>query len=803
MFKNYLTVAYRNLLKNKFLAFSNIIILSLVIATILHLFKYVAFEKSFDKFHEGSENLYRVNTHLISGNGTTDYAISHGFLGSMMNEKYSSVTDFITLTPLSDDCTIVYEDKVFREKRVFEVDSTFFEVLSFPLIVGDPSTVLDKPGTVVLTESMAKKYFRDENPIGKSVKIKGKYGTYMFEITGICKDFPKNSHIQMDWICSNHHLFEVPEQYYHFEMAMNHWTFVRLNGGKGAVEEVTSSTNEELEKMQLYKTSDVEISLMPISDVHLKSTLQGELGSVSGGYHSTVLLVILIGAGCFIITYLNFINISLVKTIERTKEVGIRNVLGANFSNNLGLFFIEALIQVVLALIISFVIFFATIDTASQYFNFPYNFNVENEINFYVLFIGAFLAVSVVISLIYAVIFSRVQPLNALKDKSKILTKKITAKTAPIIVQFAICILFLSFTLIVFQQVHFMYNKDLGFKKDNIVFILQPHIEDFWNMSSRMQTFDAEAKKHPSVAAITRSVYNPGSNGYAQWGGVSNEKTGKDNFQMFAHNEVMYNYFELYGMKLIAGSFFTQDNNDDIVVNYTACKRLGFTEPRDIIGTDVFVKHKNMNKRVIGVIEDFHQESLKFATEPVIFHLEKNNMRHTTAVKLNTDNYSEAIQSLKESWAKVFPESEFVYTIFSEEVNKLYENEARFQKWLNLFCLLTLVISSFGIFIIAYYTFKEREKEIAIHKVLGASTFNIMGLSKTFVRLMIIAIVAGLAASFFLSKEWLQNYEYHIDINAWFFVVPILVVSFFFLITLLYSVNKAASNNPVKALRSE
>ena len=256
-------------------------------------------------------------------------------------------------------------------------------------------------------------------------------------------------------------------------------------------------------------------------------------------------------------------------------------------------------------------------------------------------------------------------------------------------------------------------------------------------------------------------------------------------------------------MKLVAGKFFTQDSNEDIVINKTASNKLGFQNPADVIGTDVFVKHKNMNKRVVGVIEDFHQESLKFATEPVIFHLEKNNMRHTTAVKLSSGDYKEALQYLTTAWEKVFPESQFVYSIFSDEITKLYENEARFQKWLNLFCLLTLLISSFGIFIIAYYTFKEREKEIAIHKVLGANTFNIMGLSKAFVRLMIIAIVAGLSISFFLSREWLQNYEYHIGINIWFFLVPVLIVSFFFLITLFYSVRKAVSNNPVKALRSE
>ncbi|MTI33111.1 ABC transporter permease [Xanthovirga aplysinae] len=804
MIKNYFILAWRNLLKNRFLSFTNIGVLALVIAAVLHLFKYVAFEKSFDKFHENYEELYRVNTHLETPNGSTDYAISHGFLGNMVKNKFKSVENYVTLTPLPDDCTIVYGDAVFRETRVYEVDSTFFQIFSFPLLAGDPATVLKKPKAVVLTESMAKKYFKNEDPLGKSVTIKGKFYTDTYEITGICKDFPENSHIQMDWICSNQLLFQVPKKYYDFDKAMNHWTYLRIKGNEGP-ENLIHEINQEAELKNQYSNADVQISLSPIEKIHLESSFQGELREVNGGYNEIVNLVILLGAGCFFITWLNFVNISLVKTLDRNKEVGIRKVLGAGFADNLKLFFMEALIQMAIALFLGFDLHFITVDIVSEYFNFPVKVDTGKQFLLYSIFTGGFFILSLVISLIYALIFSKTEPLHTMKSRGKVLSKKITKKTAPIIAQFTICVLFLSFTLVVFQQINFIYQKDLGYKTDKILFLMQPHLKDWMrSMNSKMQAFDTEAKKIPQVEDITRAVYAPGSNSYAIWGGVSNDKTGKDNFQMVAHNEVMHNYFDFYDMKLLAGNFFTKESSEkDIIVNYSACREMGYSEPEDILDTEVFVKHKRMNKRVVGVIGDFNQESLKFKTKPVMFHLDRNNMQHTIAVKLSSGNFNEAITKLEQSWKQVFPESEFVYSIFTDNLKQLYENEARFQKWLNLFCFLTLIVCSFGIFIITYYTFKEREKEIAIHKVLGASTIDIMGLSKSFVWLIGISIIAGLSIGYLTGREWLQHYAYHVSIGIWFFIVPVLIVSFFFLITLFYSVKKAVLNTPVRALRGE
>jgi len=803
MIKSYFIIAYRNLLKNKFLAFANIGILALVIAAVLHLFRYVSFEKSFDRFHENYEEIYRVNTRLTGPDGYTDYATSHGLTGNLMQRKFSAVENSVTLTPLHNDCTIVYEDVVFREDRVYEVDSTFFTLFSFPLLAGEPSKVLSRPNTVVLTESMAKKYFKEENPIGKTVKIKGKFETFDFEITGICKDFPPNSHIQMNWICSNHHLFEVPDKYYNFERAMNHWTYIRLSDQE-QIENIVEQTNTELAQQKLFDFTTVKVNLTPITNIHLQPSLAGDFSVSTGGFYETILLVVLVGAICFFITYLNFINISLVKTMDRTKEVGIRKVLGANLKDNLMLFFVESLVQIIIALFLGFDLFFATMATVSDYFQFPAAFYIENEVLLYLLFTGGFLFLSMLISFIYALIFSKIKPLHALKVRNKVLSKKITSKTIPIIVQFTICVLFLSFTFLVFKQVRFIRDKDLGFEKDNLIVIWTPHMEEWWHMNSKMKAFDREAKTHASVVDVTRAIANPGGYGYGMKGRVSNKKTGIDNHQQITYNRVMYNWFDVFDMKLLAGNYYAESSEEsDIIINYSACKKLGYPNPADIIGTEILVEDQQPHKRVIGVTADHNFKSLKFNTEPVVFLLLKEDMRNPTVAKLMPEQYKEGIKNLEASWKKVFPENEFVYSIFSERIDRYYENETRFQKWLNLFCLLTLVVSSFGIFIITHYTFKERGKEIAIHKVLGASIFDIMNLSKNFIWLMVLSIVLGLSISFFLAREWLQNYAYRITIGIWFLIIPILIVGFFFLITLFYSVNKAVLNDPVKALRSE
>ncbi|MTI30022.1 ABC transporter permease [Xanthovirga aplysinae] len=245
------------------------------------------------------------------------------------------------------------------------------------------------------------------------------------------------------------------------------------------------------------------------------------------------------------------------------------------------------------------------------------------------------------------------------------LSKKITSKTAPIIVQFTICILFLSFTFLVFQQNQFIKNKDLGFEKDNLVMIWQPHMEDWWNMNSMMRTFDIDAKKHASIIDVTKARGNPGGYGYGMKGMVSNEKTGFDNGQQFVYNSVIYNWFEVFGMKLLAGKYYTKDSENDIIINYSACKKLGYTDPNQIIGTEIQVEDRVKNKKVIGVTEDVNFKSLKFKTEPVIFLLEKGDLIIPAVVKLDPEGFRDGLEYLEKVWKKVFPNNDFVYTDFS------------------------------------------------------------------------------------------------------------------------------------------
>lgn len=802
MIRKNIKYAFRRLIKKDLPGVSNIVLLALVTAVMIHLFKYVAFEKSFDKFNSDYKNIYRVGNELVTAGEKTDYAISLGLVGSVMKSKFGEVKSFVRVTPLSDGCTIVYGDVVFRENRVFEVDSNFFNFFSYPLVIGDPSKVLKDPNTVVLAESSVKKYFKNDNPIGKEVKIKGKYGTYNFKITGVYKDFPPNSHMQMDWICSDHHLFEVPHEYYHFDMAMNHWTYVELANNVN-VKDLVVKVDQELDRLDIYKTSDVKVLMTPLADIHLKSELQSEMDATQGGNYDTIILLEWVGIFCFLITFLNFINISMVKTIDRSREVGIRSVMGATYRDNLILFFTEAMLHIGLALILAVGFYFATVGLVGKYLNLSHDYSISaDEVKFYLISAGVIILIGMLTSLLYAFIFSKAAPIYIMRKKNKIIGNKISWKAIPIIVQFSICIFFLSFTIMVFKQVNYILNKDLGYNKENIIFIVQPHMEDFWNLPSKMEAFDNEARKSPNILGVSRAVYNPGSNGYAQWGGISSEKTGKDNFMMFAHNEVMYNYFDLYKMRLVAGKFFDKTSRpDEVVINNSAATRLGYSNPKDAIGKVIFVKHKKMDKRIVGVVADFNQESLKFRVEPVVFHLESEHMWHTSAVKIAGGDFKSAIAFLQSTWMKIFPESEFVYSVFSDDVDRLYANELKLQRWLKFFCFLTLLICSFCIFVVTYYSFKEKEREVAIHKILGASPLNMLKMTRSFLVLIILSIIIGFLISTFLVGKWLQNYAYHASIDVWFFLIPILTVFGFYSLTLFYSVYKAISVNPVQTLR--
>jgi putative ABC transport system permease protein len=586
---------------------------------------------------------------------------------------------------------------------------------------------------------------------------------------------------------------------------LGYWTYLLLNKDNVNLEQMEASINAELDKNQPLKDKDMNLTvhLQPLRDIHLYSSFSMELAGAENGNIKTIQLLIAVGILCLVIAYLNYINVSIVRTIERSMEVGLRKVAGARTSDNMFLFLVEALFQTLISFGLAILIYFFTVPFVNDWLNLDVNYSILQNTKYLALFLGGYFVVNISFSLIYSAIYSRIKPAAILKGKTKVVSYKLGFKNTPVIVQFASCIFFISCMLVVTRQGNFIQNRDLGFDKENVVMIRQPHLDEYRDMFQKMPVFDEEVKRNLAIKGVARAVYNPGLNYYGQYTNVANTKDSQRTPIWMAVNGVSHNFFDLYNIKLVAGETYTETSPDNlVVVNEAALKTLGYSDPKDILGENIYFYSSNAEVKVIGVIKDYHQESLHKSTQPVIFYLD-NEVRHAIVVKIAEGKFQEGVQFLEATWKNVFPENSFVYEVLDQRIAQMYFSESRFQKWLTLFSFLSILICGIGIISIIFYTYRQRVKEVSIRKVLGASTFDIVVLSKSFFTLIGISIVLGLCISYFISNLWLQTYAYHIGIGFWFFLVPVVVVLTFSIVTLTYTIIKASSTNPALALRND
>jgi putative ABC transport system permease protein len=796
----YIKVAYRNFMKYKVFNLSNILVLALVLASVLHLFRYLSYERSFDQFQENYDKLCRVRVDVEREGSKAEYSHCIGMMADFIADRFPEVADYTRISAVPDDATVVYEDLYFRENRMIEADPSFFKVFSFPLIEGDKETVLANIGNVVLTQTAARKYFGDGEAVGKILKMKGKYDSWTCKVTGVCADIPANSHIQFDFVMSNHATIKYVDR---DGKNLGYWTYLLFNTKDADIQQLEKSVNAELDKNQPLKDMKLTAHFQPMRDIHLYSKFAMELQGAENGNINSIKLLAAVGFLCLIIAYLNYINVSTVRTIERSMEVGLRKVAGAKTSDNMMLFLVEALFQTLISFALAILLYGFTLFKVNSWFSMDVNYSIFQNTRYLLLFFAGFFIVNIIFSLIYSLIYARIRPSLILKGKTKVVSHKLGIRNTPVIVQFASCMFFISCMLVVTRQGRFIQNKDLGFNKDNIIMIRQPHLEEFKDLFQKMPVFDEEALKNPVIKGVTRAVYNPGLNYYGQYTNVANTKDSQRTPIWIAVNGVRYNFFDLYQMKLIAGESFKETSpGDHIIVNETAMKTLGYQKPKDILGESVYFYSSNAETKVVGVIEDYHQESLHKVTQPVIFYVD-NEVRHAVVVKIQDGKFQDGIAHLEASWKNVFPENSFVYEILDQRINQLYFSETRFQKWLTLFSVLSVIICGIGIISIIFYTYRQRVKEVSIRKVLGASTLDIVGLSRSIFVLIGISMIIGLGLSFFISNIWLQTYAYHIRIGLWFVIVPAVIVLSFSCVTLTYTVIKASSTNPAVALRQD
>ncbi len=808
MLRNYLKIAFRNLLRNKVYSFINIGGLAVGLAACLLIMLFVADELAYDQFNQKANRIYRLNTEVKFGGTEMFSGQSSDLFGPVLKKDYPSLENYVRL--LDAGAYLVKktnETNNLRETKMLFADSTIFDVFTFPLLVGNTKTALKEPQTMVISQSAAKRYFKTQNPIGQTLTLDNKSD---YRITAIMQDIPNNSYIKVDFLMSLNSLKNEGGSY----LSNNFQTFLLLRPDANPKDfegyfnqiiqknvaaelyKMTGSTIKEFEKSGSY----YKISMIPLLDIHLKSRYSNELGTK--GDIRYVYIFSVVAMFILLIACINFMNLSTARSSKRAKEVGIRKVLGTGRFQLMIQFFAECVLLSVFALVLALVI----IDLAMPFFN---DLTGKN-ISILRLLQGKFLIVLALSPLFLgfvagsypALFLSSFKPLTALKSHQN---PKSLGRNSLVVFQFVTSIVLIISTIMVYRQINFIQQKNLGFNKNQVLII-----NDAYALDKKATAFKEEILKLKGVENGSLSGFLPtpsNRNEGAMWpeGNLDMDK-GVQSGQW----DIDYDYLKTFGMEIAKGRNFSKDFRTDssgVILNEAAVKLFGFKNP---INKDVS-RYKMQNDRtrkietyqVIGVVKDFHFESLKSNIGALCLFLNPNRGNVSFRLDAKSD-MANTIKNIEAKWHIMAPGQPFSYTFMDESFDSVYKTEQRVGKIALVFALLTILVACLGLFGLITFMAEQRSKEIGIRKVLGASVASITTLlSKDLLKLVVIAIVISSPIAYYFMNSWLQDFAYRIAMEWWVFVLAGLAAVFIAMLTVSYQAIKAALMNPIKSLKTE
>lgn len=799
MIKNYLLTAFRSLLKRKGHAFLNVIGLSLGLAASLLILQYVKDELSYDDFHTNSARIYRVEFDAYR-NGEKIFGCATAFpkVAPSLIEEFPEVEDATRLYLRYGGAVVRHEDIAIKESNLFQAEQNLFTIFSYPILEGTPR--LDQPNTAVVDADVARKYFGDENPIGKRIKI-GNDEDY--EITAVMRS-PENSHLKFSFLLSYPTLVTLWGEDFNSAWGWyDFYNYVLLREGADP-KLLESKLPAFIDKYSGRENASERTTfvLQPLEQIHLYSDLIQEARVNGNG--RTVYFLMIIAFFILIIAWINYINLATARAVERAKEVGVRKSVGALKRQLVAQFVSEALLVNLSAAVVGLAILFAAIPGFNQLAEKQLTFSILGNPNLWLTLGGLFLIGSLVSGLYPAFVLSSYKPARVLKGSMAGSKEGILLRKGLVLAQFAASVALIAGTIIVYRQLQFMQSRDLGIDIDRVVAIHGPGFLQADSLyGSYLNVYRNQLAQHPQIKNFTAASEVPGNLIY--WTN-SAQKLGSDESKA---NQVYimgvdYNYFSTFGNELLSGRFFAPEfpaDSSSIVINEKSVDifELGSVESainQEVrIGSDTF--------RVVGVVGNYHQEGLKQDFRPTAFRLQQN-ARSYFCVKLGANEMDQTMAYLKEKYAEVFPNNPFDYFFVDNFFNRQYKNERQFGSVFGFFALLAILIACLGLFGLASFTVAQRTKEIGIRKVMGSSVPNIfMLLSKDFLKLVLLANLFAVPVVLLVMQQWLNTFTFHISIGAMVFVVSALVTVFIALITVSYQSITAALVNPVRSLRYE
>ncbi|MDX9769114.1 MAG: ABC transporter permease [Tenuifilaceae bacterium] len=804
MLKNYLKTAYRNIIREKYYTMTNIVGLAVGIACCVLILLFINHESSYDNYHTKADRLYRL---YIDGKFGDNLIGSSKTSAPIKDAFEHEIAEIEQVTRLMESIRPVVrkDEDSFIEENFFYADSNFFSTFTVEVIEGNPKTVLSKPNCMVITREMAKKYFGDENPIGKSLTV----NSYEIEITGITEKMPSNSHFQYNFLAS---LTTMGVDSWQSWLTSNLYTYVLLKPGvnpndiypkfhnmayKYVGPEVQQAMGIDLETFEKMGNS-YGFFLEAVPDIHLYSNLDHQIsagGNIAYIYFFSTIALFILAIAC-----INYMNLATAKYSNRAKEVGIRKVVGSGRKKLIIQFLFESIIVCLIAVLIAM----TAIEIVLPQFNYltGKDLSLSYFDNWFILpaFIvfGTFVGI---LSGIYPAFFmSSFKPIVVLKGQLNSSMSSSQFRGVLVVVQFAITIALFVSTFVVTQQLNFFKSKDLGFSKEGVVVLKRTH-----TLGDKYGAFREELLSSPDIIDASFCDALPGYS----YNGTTVSVEGKPSEEMVQTGIVRAdeNYIHTLGIQLVDGRYLSSNFSTDresIVINQKMASMAGLSEP---LGKRLLIPYFNGDKvtpgTIVGVMPDIYFESLHKETKPMVYAL-SSGADWLMAIRFRKDNITNSLKHIESKWKEFNPNQPFLYSFLNSDLEKLYKEEERTSKIFSLFSILAIFIACLGLLGMASFAAEKRTKEIGVRKVLGAENKSIfILLSKQVIMLVIYAALFASPIAWFVMKNWLNNFAHRIDIAPWMFFASIFIAFAIALLTISYQAIKAATANPIRSLKYE
>ncbi len=806
MLFNYLKIALRSIQKQRFYAFINIIGLTVGITASLLIIVFINDELKYDRFHEKANSIYRVSLSGILSGESFNAANSCAPLAEAAQREFPEIEEAVRINQWSN-INLTYEEKVITEKRLLLADSNFFSVFTFSLLSGSKEHALKEPNSLVLTESAAVRYFGKEavennTAVGRQINIGT--DTWLFNVTGIVEDSPRNSHFGYDAIISMNSWEHSRDPYW---TSNNLYTYFVLNPQADPTQTeqkmgklVEKYIGPEIEKFlglnlqQFYESGgDYGYSLQPMTSIHLHSKLEGELdanGDIVYLYIFSIVALFIIAIAC-----INFMNLSTARSANRAKEVGVRKSVGAHRTSLIGQFLTESSLYSIISALLAFVLIFLLLT--------PFNTITGKQIG-----LSDFLDTSLIVGTLCVVFFigliagsypafylTSFRPSEVLKGKIRAGFKSSSIRSTLVVFQFTISIALIVSSLLVFKQLKMIQNHNLGFSEENVIII-----QNGSRLKNNKEAFKNDLVSYKDILSVSASNSLPPH--------IDNNSVFRP-LKADLEELIFYNYrtdpehLETLDMEMVAGRFFSREfpaDSNSVIINETALDAIGWEniENQQLV---TFQYDEPRPLKVIGVVKDFNFESLKSRIRPLCITFGSGSQ---ISVRMQSGDIQQKIALIESKWEEYAPDSPFEYTFLDENLARLYQSEQRLSDMFIIFTSLAIFIACLGLLGLATFTAEQRSKEIGIRKVLGAtSTQLVVLMSKNFTKLIVISIVLAIPVSYIFISKWLDNFAYKTEISPLIFVIAAVLSLMVCWLTVSYQSVKAANANPVDSLKME